>query len=237
MDIFSNTALVGVITTCTITWTILSTTSCMFPSVLRNCRIIQLTTPRYDSVVNTYLIEHCGLHPPTSTQYGLVVHSETDFFSSIAFPAVAELGLRVSKLGKSSVTYEVALFEKGVEEVKAICKFIHVFVDRDTGRPALTGMNENIKNGLEKLFSDKSKLWQGARCAWEQWNLDPLRYNVDMRSFDILKVPSNESDIRPSSEVYHNPQRFEIGWSLESFICHARSLYIFFRRSSMFIGP
>jgi acyl-CoA thioester hydrolase len=101
--------------------------------------------------VNTYLISHCGLHPPTSPQYGLVVHSHNDFFGSIAFPAVAELGLRVNKLGKSSVTYEVALFKKGVEEVKSVGEFVHVFVDRDTGRPAASGMNDSLRKGLEKI--------------------------------------------------------------------------------------
>ncbi|KAK1447954.1 thioesterase superfamily protein [Colletotrichum cuscutae] len=80
---------------------------------LRNCR--------YDSVVNAYLIEHCGLSP---------LRSDHDYFASIAYPAVAQLALRVNKLGKSSVTYEIALFEKG---------FTHVFVERSTGRNAEGG--------------------------------------------------------------------------------------------------
>ena len=114
--------------------------------------------PRYDSIVNTYLIEECALHPPTSPQYGLVVHSHGDFFGSIAFPAVADLGLRVNKLGKSSVTYEIALFERGIEDVKSVGEFIHVFVDRETGRPAVNGMSSSLKQGLQKLLVPKSKL-------------------------------------------------------------------------------
>jgi acyl-CoA thioester hydrolase len=81
-----------------------------------------------------------------------------DFFGSIAFPAVAELALRVNKLGKSSVTYEVALFEKGVEEVKSVGEFIHVFVERETGRPGTKGMNVDIKTGLQKIVAQQSKL-------------------------------------------------------------------------------
>lgn len=107
--------------------------------------------------MNTYLIERCGLHPPTSPQYGLVVHSHGDFFGSIAFPAIAELALRVNKLGKSSVTYEIALFEKGVDEVKSVGEFVHVFVDRSTGRPASNGMNTDLKSGLEKILLKQSK--------------------------------------------------------------------------------
>ncbi|CZR59832.1 related to thioesterase [Phialocephala subalpina] len=112
----------------------------------------------YDSVVNTYLINECSLHPPTSEQYGLVVHSHGDFFGSIAFPAIAELALRVNKLGKSSVTYEIALFERGVDEVKSVGNIVHVFVDRGTGRPSPTGLNANLREGLQKILAKQSKL-------------------------------------------------------------------------------
>lgn len=106
----------------------------------------------FDSVVNAYLIEECGLQPATSSQYGLVVHSHGDFFGSIAFPAMADLALRVNKLGKSSATYEIGLFERGEEKVKAVGELVHVFVDRETGRPALNGMEEKLKSGLAKLY-------------------------------------------------------------------------------------
>ncbi|KAK0116907.1 hypothetical protein ONS96_012753 [Cadophora gregata f. sp. sojae] len=112
----------------------------------------------YDSVVNTYLIEECGQNPRTSSQYGLVVHSHADFFGSIAFPAIAELALSVKKLGKTSVTYEIALFERGVEEVKSVGELVHVFVDRESGRPAASGMNSILKEGLQKLLVIESKL-------------------------------------------------------------------------------
>jgi acyl-CoA thioester hydrolase len=103
-------------------------------------------------VINTYLMEHCGLHPPTSAQHPLMAHTHSDYFSAISFPKVAELCLRVNKLGKSSVTYEVGLFEKGVEGVKAVGEFVHVFVDRATLRPNANGMNSQLRTGLEKLL-------------------------------------------------------------------------------------
>lgn len=103
-------------------------------------------------------MEHCGRQPSSSEQYGLVVHSHGDFFGSIAFPAVADLALRVNKLGKSSVTYEIALFERGVEEVKSVGELTHVFIDRGTGRPAVQGMQSDIKEGLEEILVQNSKL-------------------------------------------------------------------------------
>ncbi|KAJ4394969.1 hypothetical protein N0V91_011149 [Didymella pomorum] len=112
----------------------------------------------FDSVVNTYLIQHCSLHPPTSPQIGLVVHSHCDYFAPTEFPAVVDLALRVNKLGKSSVTYEIGVFERGQEEVKAVGEFVHVFVDRESRKPGQAGMTGELKDGLKNIQADKAKL-------------------------------------------------------------------------------
>ena len=118
-----------------------------------------LIIARFDSIINAYLIEYCGLHPPTSTQIGLVVHSHCDFFGSVGFPSMLDLGLRVQKLGNSSVTYEVGVFERDYDDVRAIGAFIHVFVERHSNRPAATGMSLETRTGLERILKDKmSKL-------------------------------------------------------------------------------
>ncbi|EEP79971.1 conserved hypothetical protein [Uncinocarpus reesii 1704] len=127
----------------------------------------------FDSIINTYLIERCGLDPfssrsrspepsnpqsaiseplPTSPQIGLVVSSYCDFFASVSFPDVLELGLRVTKLGKSSVTYEVGVFRKGENAVKVVGGFTHVFVDKATMKPTTTGMIPSIRAGLQRLL-------------------------------------------------------------------------------------
>lgn len=106
----------------------------------------------YDSVINTYLMEHCGLHPPSSPQYGMVVHSHNDYFASISFPACAELALRVNHIGNSSVTYEIALFEKGQDSVRSVGEFVQVFVDRETGRPNRNGMDTKLRQGLQRIL-------------------------------------------------------------------------------------
>lgn len=59
--------------------------------------------------------------------------------------------MRVAKLGNSSVTFELAVFEQGLEEVKAVCDFVHVFVQRSTGRPAQEGMPPELRKGLVRL--------------------------------------------------------------------------------------
>ncbi|KAI1325134.1 HotDog domain-containing protein [Xylariaceae sp. FL0255] len=106
----------------------------------------------FDSIINSYLMDYCGLDPPTSAQHPLMAHTHCDYFSAISYPKIAELCLRVNKLSKSSVVYEVALFEKGVDEVKAVGEFVHVFVDRTTLRPEANGMNSQLREGLQKLL-------------------------------------------------------------------------------------
>ena len=108
-----------------------------------------------DSVVNAYLIERCSLKPATSEQIGLVVSSYCDFFGSVAYPAVVDLGLRVLKLGKSSVLYEVGIFEQGQDAVKAVGGFIHVFVEQNGRRPAKDGMDAKARQGLEQILSNE----------------------------------------------------------------------------------
>lgn len=112
-----------------------------------------------DSIVNAYLIERCGLEPATSDQIGLVVSSYCDFFGSVAYPAVVELGLRVLKLGKTSVLYEVGIFEQGQDTVRAVGGFIHVFVEQVSRRPAKEGMDMKIRDGLQQiLIKETAKL-------------------------------------------------------------------------------
>ena len=69
----------------------------------------------------------------------------------MAYPSVVDLGLRVLKLGKSSVLYEVGIFEQGQDTVKAVGGFIHVFVEQDSRRPAKEGMDQTIRDGLQQI--------------------------------------------------------------------------------------
>ncbi|CAA7264884.1 unnamed protein product [Cyclocybe aegerita] len=112
----------------------------------------------FDSVVNTYLIEHCGQDPATSPLIGLVVSSHCQFFAPLAFPQVLDLGLRVNKLGSSSVSYEVGVFAQGEGSVAAVGGYTHVFVDSKSRKS--TPMAETVKVGLAKLLkpSDKNEV-------------------------------------------------------------------------------
>jgi acyl-CoA thioester hydrolase len=89
----------------------------------------------FDTVVNRYLIEAGALDIHAGAVIGLVIETHCNYFASLAFPQVVEAGLRVGQLGRSSVRYEVGLFEQGAATTAACGHFIHVYVDRQTRRP------------------------------------------------------------------------------------------------------
>jgi acyl-CoA thioester hydrolase len=104
----------------------------------------------FDSAVNAYLIEVGGLDIHNGEVVGFVVSSACDYFASIAFPERIEIGLRVGKLGNSSVQYELAVFKAGEDEACAAGRFVHVFVDRASNRPV--AIPETLREALAALL-------------------------------------------------------------------------------------
>lgn len=103
----------------------------------------------FDSAVNAYLIEHGGLDIHDGEVVGFVVSSACDYFASVAFPEALEVGMRVGKLGNSSVQYELAIFKAGDDQACAAGRFVHVFVDRASNRP--TPIPGDLRQALERL--------------------------------------------------------------------------------------
>lgn len=103
----------------------------------------------FDSAVNAYLIERGGLDIHEGEVVGFVVSSSCDYFASIAFPDALDVGMRVRKLGNSSVQYELAIFKQGEDEACAAGCFVHVFVDRASNRP--TPIPEGLRAALQSL--------------------------------------------------------------------------------------
>ncbi|GAB4209575.1 MAG: thioesterase family protein [Roseiflexaceae bacterium] len=89
----------------------------------------------FDTAINQYLIAQGGLDISAGPVIGVAAETHCRFLRSLSFPDVAEVGLRVGRLGNSSVRYELAVFRQGEAEVAAVGSFVHVFVDRATRRP------------------------------------------------------------------------------------------------------
>jgi acyl-CoA thioester hydrolase len=105
----------------------------------------------FDTAVNHYLIEQGVLDIENSTVIGLVVETTCQYFAPIAFPDVVAVGLRVAKLGNSSVRYEIAIFRNSEDSASAQGHFVHVYVDRVTRRPA--PLTPPLRAALEKILS------------------------------------------------------------------------------------
>ena len=89
----------------------------------------------FDTAVNRYLIEQGALDVEHGAVIGLVVETQCNYFAPLAFPQPVEAGLRVARIGGSSVRYEVGLFGAGERDSAAAGHFVHVYVDRATRRP------------------------------------------------------------------------------------------------------
>ena len=91
----------------------------------------------FDTVVNAWLIEAGLLDIHHGNPIGLVVETGCRYHRPVAFPEAVEAGIRITKLGNSSVRWEVGLFTAGHDDPAAEGHFVHVYVDRETRRPAV----------------------------------------------------------------------------------------------------
>ena len=103
----------------------------------------------FDTAVNAYLIEHGVLDIHHGQAIGLVVETQCNYFAPLAFPQTVEAGLRVARLGSTSVRYEVALFAQDQDLCAARGHFVHVYVDRVSRRPV--SLPDPLKQLLETL--------------------------------------------------------------------------------------
>ncbi len=103
----------------------------------------------FDTAVNAYLIERGVLDVQRGETIGLVIETQCNYFSPLAFPQTVEAGIRVARMGSSSVRYEVGLFAQGAPLTAAKGHFVHVYVDKQTRRPV--PLPSGLKAVLETL--------------------------------------------------------------------------------------
>jgi acyl-CoA thioester hydrolase len=107
----------------------------------------------FDTVVNGYLIEQGALDIASSQKagqvIGLVVETQCNYFAPLAFPDMVTAGLRVAHRGRSSVRYEIGIFRGDDEAAAAQGHFVHVYVERASGRPV--ALPEPLQRALAGL--------------------------------------------------------------------------------------
>ena len=103
----------------------------------------------FDTAINQYMIAEGGLDIHEGAVIAFTVESQCQYLQPIAFPDVIEVGLRVGRLGNSSVRYELAIFKQSEAFAAAVGYFVHVFVARETQRPVPIPVQ--IRSALERL--------------------------------------------------------------------------------------
>jgi acyl-CoA thioester hydrolase len=104
----------------------------------------------FDTAVNALLIDKGVLDIHGGATIGLVIETHCNYFAPLAFPQTIEAGVRVARLGTSSVRYEVGLFAQGEPLTAARGHFVHVYVDRQSRRPV--PLPAPLKTFLETLL-------------------------------------------------------------------------------------
>ncbi|RMD43751.1 hypothetical protein DV735_g1312, partial [Chaetothyriales sp. CBS 134920] len=120
-----------------------------------------LNNPYYgvlvDSIANQYLVEACGYRiQKNEGAAGVVANTYCDYFGSFTYPDVVDVGLRVVKLGRTSVTYEVGFFRAGEDTIRAVGGSTHIWVDQrsgELGRPLKDGIPDVMRTGYLKLMA------------------------------------------------------------------------------------
>ena len=106
----------------------------------------------FDTAVNEHLVRAGGLDIERDPVVGLVVETSCRFARPLSFPEIIEAGLRVARLGNSSVIYDIGLFRQHEDSAAANGRFVHVWVERTTQRPAR--VPDKIRAALAPLVVD-----------------------------------------------------------------------------------
>ena len=89
----------------------------------------------FDSAVNGYLLEQAGTDTRELPAIGIVAETSCRYLQELSFPDQLYIGLRLEKLGNSSVIYQLAVFRADDQDPAALGRFVHVYVDREHRRP------------------------------------------------------------------------------------------------------
>ena len=89
----------------------------------------------FDTAVNQFLIERGVLDIHHGEVVGFVVDTACSYFRPLAFPDQVHAGIRVARIGNTSVQYEVGLFRNDDVQIAAAGRFTHVYVERASGKP------------------------------------------------------------------------------------------------------
>ena len=109
----------------------------------------------FDTAVNAHLFEKTGLPIRDLDAIGIVAETSCRYFAELGFPEPVETGLVVERLGRSSVTYRIGLFQGPGDEAAAEGRFVHVYVANGAkGERPVVPVPEEIRAVVEPLLRE-----------------------------------------------------------------------------------
>jgi len=116
---------------------------------LNNARYYEL----FDTCVNAHLFEATGSNIRNLEAIGVVAETSCRYFRELGFPEPIDMGLVVERVGTSSVTYRIGLFQGDADEAAAEGRFVHVYVvnSTDAGARSVCPVPEQIRSVTQRL--------------------------------------------------------------------------------------
>ena len=89
----------------------------------------------FDTVLNAWMMRETGIDESTAPVLGVVAETTCRYFAEVAFPGPVDVGVRVQRLGRTSVVFDFGLFLPGVDDIATYGEWVQVYIDRETRRP------------------------------------------------------------------------------------------------------
>ena len=102
-----------------------------------------------DTAVNRFLVDNELLDYQNDTVHGIVIESKCTYLKEFSYPDVAQAGLKLQRLGNTSVAYDIGLFHVGDDDAAALGYLVHVYVDTQTRQPVR--VPDTVRAGIEAL--------------------------------------------------------------------------------------
>jgi acyl-CoA thioester hydrolase len=104
----------------------------------------------FDTAINGWINTNVEVDPVMMPSQGIVAESGCRYFSELRFPERLVVGLAITRLGRTSVTYRLGVFRAADElgggeagglpacegGIAALGHWVHVYVDRASRKPA-----------------------------------------------------------------------------------------------------
>ena len=103
----------------------------------------------FDTAVNRFLVDNGLLDYQNDTVHGIVIESKCTYLKEFTYPDVAQAGLKLQRLGNTSVAYDIGLFHVGDDDAAALGYLVHVYVDTQTRQPVR--VPDTVRAGIEAL--------------------------------------------------------------------------------------